>query len=475
MQNHKRKIGVELEYLIVDAEGLAVKYPQMVQLWRELARFGWTIKKDYYTKKLIAVHKGQDVIGTDYGVCLLELSLSPFQNLHQLKDKVNHCLSLVRQAAQKKSLLVLAYGIQPKSKLSAEYLSPKAYCNLVTKNFLRVKKHRNNCLKWNTAIAANQVNIDLGISEATDALNVFNALSGLFIALCANSPIYQSKRGKHHEQRSFFIDQIPEPCFKFRMGLPQAAFKNLVDYFRETLKINPLFIQRDQQIIDLNENQKISFDRYLHGKVWLGETVDGSLIKVNPDIDDLRLAQRFYWPEARLRYGFKKDASLTKFLGVHQNNKNLIRFLENNLEFLYLEVRPCAAAPNGEETAPSALSLGLLCNLEKAKELYQSLSWNEWRAIRKQTIRRSLKVRKIYPLVQQMLEISEDGLRSRRMGEEKYLEPLWRRFRQKQSPAMKVLDVYQKQRMAGLLSYVEWTSAGNYSVFSSSYGILIAL
>ncbi|MEK9165689.1 MAG: hypothetical protein AAB525_02430 [Patescibacteria group bacterium] len=223
--------------------------------------------------------------------------------------------------------------------------------------------------------------------------------------------------------------------------MPRVPFKNLSNYFFEILKINPLFIIKGSKIIDIANNKKMTFEQYLQGQNWQGCTSAGEIMKINPQMRDLLLVQKFYWPECRLRFAFKKEARLSAFLSIYKNNNRLIAFCRKNLKKLYLEVRSCAAAPQGEEMASIALSLGLLSNLSEAKKLYKSLGWTKWRQIRKNAIIKSMECEPILHLIEKVLLIAEAGLKLRNLGEEKYLLPLWQRLQQKQSPAIKVLQM----------------------------------
>lgn len=256
-----------------------------------------------------------------------------------------------------------------------------------------------------------------------------------------HSPIYQNKITGFHAYRSYLIDSLAEPKFTYRLGMPQRPFKNLSDYFSEIFKINPLFIIRGNKIIDIVNNKKMTFEQYLQEQNWRGCTLTGKIANVNPQMQDLLSVQKFYWSEARLRYSFKAKTSLRKFLSIYRNNCQLTDFLRQNLKTLYLEIRPCDSGPQGEETAMAALFLGLLSNLYNAKRLYNSLSWDKWRRIRKNTISKSMEYKPVWHLIKKALLIAETGLQSRRLGEEKYLLPLWERFRQKQNPAIKILQI----------------------------------
>lgn len=439
MQNQKRKIGVELEYPAVDSSGASIKSNDSALIWQELKFKGWQMIKDAYTKKAISVLKSNDRIDTDWGAGLLELALAPCSNLHQLQKRIQRRLKIITSVAKKLDFLLLAYGIQPKTKCSGVHLTQKSYYPLILQNFFSSKQKRENCIRINCSIAANQVNIDLDAREAIDAINVFNGLSGLFIALCANSPVYQNKITGFHEYRSYLIDSLAELKFQSRLGMPPRPFKDLSDYFLEILKINPLFIIRGSKIIDIANNKKMTFEQYLQGQNWRGRALTGEIVKVNPQMQDLLLVQKFYWPEGRLRFAFKKEAALSEFLSVYKNNNQFIAFCRKNLTKLYLEVRSCATAPQDEEIASVALSLGLLSDLSEAKKLYKSLNWNKWRRIRKNAIIKSMEYEQILPLIEKILTIAKTGLRSRGLKEEKYLEICLERLAQRQSPAMQAL------------------------------------
>ena len=277
--------------------------------------------------------------------------------------------------------------------------------------------------------AASQVHLAVTQSELLDSVNTFNRLGGLFSALTASSPIWAGSVDKDWlDIREIFWDK----CWTNRIeqvGIPED-FKTVDDYLNKILSFRPQMVKRDGEFI------KITSAKTVGGFVKkasenFGETVNGERVSLDSKLDDVFFHIGFAWWQARLVPGYGT-----------------------------LEVRSVGQQPPGDVLAPAALSLGLLENLSKAKKLANRLSYKEWVALRFDALRHGLKAesggKSVVGLVGEMIEVSEEGLVTRGLGEEKYLESLKKRLKNKRTPADESIAAFEKGGIESLIELVRF-------------------
>jgi gamma-glutamylcysteine synthetase len=115
-----------------------------------------------------------------------------------------------------------------------------------------------------------------------------------------------------------------------------------------------------------------------------------------------------------------------------------------------LEFRPACAQPRDEFLAASAFANGLVEAHDLLQEFADELHLprDAWASFRVDAARRSVDAelggRKALPLLTQVLEIAEEGLKRRREGEEAFLIPMWERHAHRTSPAKEARAAWEK-------------------------------
>ncbi|MBQ5630139.1 MAG: glutamylcysteine synthetase, partial [Ruminococcus sp.] len=114
-----------------------------------------------------------------------------------------------------------------------------------------------------------------------------------------------------------------------------------------------------------------------------------------------------------------------------------------------IEFRSSCCQPIGDVMTVAAFHLGLMDRTERLKKLIEadnSIYHNGYNAaeLRHQLVHRDLPKYVdpdcVYDLVRKVLELSFEGLAQRGQGEEKYLEPLFERVKNRTNPAKTMLD-----------------------------------
>lgn len=438
----KRKIGLECEFPVVFESGDAVSYGVIRLMFRHLGKLGFTLHKDEGTGEVVAADgaisdgKGRfgynkDTIGTDVGYCTVEVSFAPEENLLLLDQHVTKVMRLLVDFFSQHHCRILGYGVQPVTRPNKLLLANKGrYIFFEQDSLNRFIDPRDGVdLHVFTTSCANQVHIDIYKQEAIRAVNVFNGLSGLQIAFGANAPIW---KGKVDEQWKAIREIFWDYGWTNRLdqtGVPKK-FKNFQDYVNYLGSFRPLMVKRNGEYIKIVN--KATFMDYLQSATAIGATVKGKKVLLKPQTSDIHFQAGFAWINGRLAPAYGT-----------------------------LEARVCCQQPPGETLVVPAFVLGVIENLIEAEKLLNLYQWDDWQKLRFDALRHTFSARmnnkSIVPLVKKLVTVAYDGLKKRKLGEEKFLEPLWKRIKERQAPADRAIDVFNAKGMRAFLEEYSFT------------------
>ncbi|ROR97918.1 gamma-glutamylcysteine synthetase [Sinobacterium caligoides] len=435
-----RGIGVECEIPIVEEAGEAVSLRGIQNMFLYLEKIGFQLDYDDYSGLIVAATRRNaksaenfpyctDTITTDTAYSTLEVVLAPQHNLHDIQSQLEEVLFLLKTFFDSQNCLMLGCGIQPISPPSRKLLMPKErYCffeKLSTNHLVKQQTGADSSLLNITA--SNQCHIEIGLEDGLIAANVLNALSGLQIALHANSPICE---GSVDANRKANREMMWDVCFPNRLqqiGIP-PAFASAESYIAYLLNFKTLLVKREGQYFQIINRDSFS-DFLLNQVPATGVSLEGKERIIEPRADDIEQLIPFGWFNARLvpKYGT-------------------------------VESRMCCQQPQNEMLTPSALTLGLVENLQAAHEFSTRYSLSTWREIRIQAARDALEAtvegKHIVALLGEFLDIAKAGLQGRQLGEEVFLQPLYERIEQRQVPADLAIEVFKKRGMKAFLQHV---------------------
>ncbi|MDA2935896.1 glutamate-cysteine ligase family protein [Patescibacteria group bacterium AH-259-L05] len=391
-----RKVGLEKEYPVIDAK--TYKAADIQKIFPALIQFGWSpILDDVYYDVVTGVKKNGVEITTDGGYCTLEIIMPPEKSILIASEKLQKIEKVVATVCKEWNMYILGYGIQPRT---------------ISHPRLWTKKGRYDAIqcalgsKVNQTVitASDQVHIDIAREELIDSINIFNALSGPIIYLFAHSPIWNNTLDRN---RRLAIRENIWASFvnKNRFGIPPQPFNGIEEFIWHILKL-PLYIAK-------HENNYI--------------------------VPNIPFAQ---W--------MKRD----------NNWKDQWKFHEGSIWFnarpksifATLEIRPACSQKSGENSSLAALVMGLVQELQHAKTLTETLSWEQWHQLKNDAMygRNTKTLKKIS---KEMLKITFKGLVHRGMDEEVLAEPLTQRLYQK-TPAQEAIEVFEQEGMTGLVNNV---------------------
>jgi gamma-glutamylcysteine synthetase len=441
----RRMVGLECEFPVVHKTGEAVNYNIIRGIFPYLQELGFGLCRDEGTGETVvaemALGQGRgrfgyekDRIGTDLGYCTIELSLTPEDNLFGLASHFDDVMRRLIHYFDAHQCFILGYGVQPLTPPGRHLLANKGRFSLCEPDSLNrfIDPRDGLDLHVFTTSAASHCHVDIYAEEAIRAVNAFNSLSGLQIALSANSPIWKGAIDPHWKAiREVFWDYGWTNRLE-QTGMPKW-FDSFSDYLAYICGFRPLILKRNGEYFRLLHKTRF-IDFLLCQEGATGERVNGETVLLFPEWEDVYFHAGFAWFNARLA-------------PAHGT----------------LEARVFCQQPPGETLAVPALVLGLVENLEQVEALVAAFSWPEWKRLRsdalQHTFRASIGGQNILPLVRELLHIAESGLQKRGLKEEVFLKPFFERVEREKPPADEAIDTFETAGLDAFLRSFSFSSS----------------
>lgn len=427
MASPQRWVGLENEYLLVDATGQMCSRSIVDELWLALHKLGWQLLKDDVSEQVIGVqwrrselegvkHHHFDVITTDLGYAVLEIDLAPTPSLVLAHQRLRQLIETVTSILTTLGGVLLAYGVQPSTGPDPTHLARKSRYKLML-DLCRQESVLNTLgygVDLHTLDAACQTHVEVARDETIPVVNALNATSGLRVALLANSPVWQNDLAGYKAVRLQFVDWC-WPGRKQQLGIP-PRFQNIEHYVDYIFDFRPLMVKRQQKLYQIsNHGTFLRFFTAAQGQP--GVSLDGQTRHLYGCVEDVLSQAGLAWFSARLQpaYGTVED-------------------------------RVCCQQPPSQHLCGTALTLGLVENYPALLEFSTRLSLDQWRDIHQLAILYGADFS--YPgvtireLLTSLVSIAALGLKRRALGEEYYLEPLYDRIEMRYCPADNVLACF---------------------------------
>lgn len=425
----ERRIGAELKFPLVNPDGSAVSLETVQALWRYLAGHGWDMIEDPVTGQIagakIAGPYNDTVAACETGYCKTEFSLAHVANLFELTESINELRHTLAPFAEEHDVRFLGYGIQPLTPPSQDLLFKKArscFWEQALPSNQRIPAERGDDVHLFTVNAGSHVHVSIAPEDAVRAVNVLNGFAGPQIALTAHSPIWQGQRDDQYLCVNEKLWDWWEPA-EGRVGIPVRPFKDLEDYVHAIEDLAPIYVKRDGQPILLPEFT--AFRDYYNSEAPTGMSLQGKAVSLEPKLDDIRVHNSCYWYTARIS------------------------------QYFTVENRVFDQQPPGELESAAALTLGLVSAASSAWEELSRYAWASLRQAREVACREGLEGQTdefaMTELAGRMLQVADYGLAQRRLGEEKYLEPLRENLRQRACPALHAMKIFDASGVTGLV------------------------
>lgn len=426
-----RRVGVELKFPFVQADGQAVAPETVDALWQHLIQRGWRPDMDSPGGPTVGARKAGEhndtVASCETGYCKTEFSLAHAGDISDVREGAVSLAVDLAPFFESGDTALLCYGIQPVSAPSASLLMQKMRASFWDKAFPSnnvVPPAEGDDVHLFTLNACSHVHVSIARDDAVKAVNVLNGFAGAQISLTANSGVAGDWIGDHRLKcmNEKFWDWW-EPA-KDRVGVPSEPFTNLEDYVGRIGNLKPVYAKREGSPVLLCYDHSNLLD-YLRQRPAKGRTPDGNTVYLTPEEADIATHNSCYWYTARIS------------------------------RYYTVENRVFDQQPADSLLAPAALTLGLVENLDEAWEEISAYDWELLRETREAACRLGMNWTigdlTAGDLAERMLEIATRGLKARDKGEEDYLDTLWDRLERERCPADDAADLIAARGITGLV------------------------
>ncbi len=438
------KIGIESELPVVDRRGHAAGREAVQGVFRRLAgRDGFSPYADAASGALLGVRSpragGTLDIGTDYGVCTIEMALPPEEDYARAKAVWNDCLdSLLLPELAAEGLSALAHGCQPKTEtLGGPYLADKGHYRLWLERAEQYPGHYA-ADAW-PGFAAVQFNVDVPVDEVVTACNTLIKLTPLIFAWGANDAVFGGVVQPWHSIRLRGYTELAEanPFFSHRLLFPHHLYRDLADYMREAWA-RPVFqVEREGRIYSPLVAGLTTAE---FASVGQADFTDLSGVKktLHCTTADLAAGLVFYWPAVRIRVRLNDSLTVPEITDAVAAGRAR-SVLEDGGRGCFVEIRHLPTMDRAETFAWLAMLLGWLGDLEGCRVLTEDWTLDDVRASAADILTRgwsaSVHGRPLPEWGAAAFDLADASLRRRPVAPPAELAPLERRLREGTSPA----------------------------------------
>ncbi|MFO7975770.1 MAG: glutamate-cysteine ligase family protein [Candidatus Hydrogenedentota bacterium] len=411
--NGSRRIGAELKFALVNADGTAASRETVAALWRYLADRGWDLVYDSMTGipsgARVAGEQNDSVASCETGYCKTEFSLAHRADLNAIETQVSTLRELLQPFAEKHHVFFLGFGTLPGTPPSAELIAKKRRASFWDRVFPSnhfIEPEDGDDAHLFTVNVASHVHVSVAEQEAVEAVNVLNGFAPAQIALMADSCVWKGQYDPDYKCVAEVFWDMWEAA-KDRSGMPPRPFEDSRDYARHVAELAPVYVKRDGDPVILKDYD--SFMDYAAADSPCGYNPREERVSLEPSMKDLDTHNSCYWYNARIS------------------------------RYYTVENRVCDQQPPEDLLCPAALTLGLVEARKEAWEELDSYDWDLLRTARAEACKEGVGARAnglaVRELAGRMLDIARLGLKRRGMNEERFLEPLARRLRDRMCPA----------------------------------------
>lgn len=459
----KRKISFEVEYPVVnktDARGLSQE--SFRNVWTRLGHDGWDTSTDSLNGLMTGVSKliqddklkhcvnACQSISTDTGP-LIEIVPHPEDDLFSLDGQFAQLRSLAVREIDKVGGQILGLGSHPNTGDSkSEYMqlrTPRSSYDYAIEQ--RGWPHE----KLLT-IASIQEVIDVCAADAFRVNRVLTRLCGLMMFIFRNSPDLYGDSGLLSTRPSKWVQSVTSSNPKFigdikKVNIPEEEVTCWQDYFDLLWSRNPMFLLGTKQHGLCYIPDHPNFGEFLTkapSNGWEGMSITGRNVMVSPSMDFVNFTDWTYFGFCRPRWKMQSDADmggLTKAFIY----RNMDEFFMENIQKIMIENRSNCSGFPGQELSSLAFVLGIVENLDDAEKFVFDHDYDFWKEVFRLSQFHPLSSAEvnnisIVALAEEILLISRQGVKSRCLKEECFLDPIEEIIEGGKSRSELVLDYF---------------------------------
>ncbi|WP_407720954.1 glutamylcysteine synthetase [Ruminococcus sp. JE7B6] len=418
-------IGVEIEMPIVNLNGEAVDFDTVHLLTAAFLReFDFTatsFDEEGHIYSAVNSENG-DVFSYDCSYNNMEFSFGKEKNLYTIHDRFKTYYGFVQEFFKKFNYTLTGMGINPNRgvnhNLPIENGRYKMLFNHLSSfsKYFYIPMFFHRYPQFGMFSSASQVQLDVTRERLPEVVDTFNKLEPVKALIFSNSVLL----GENEDLlccRDMLWENSTHGVNQHNVGMYDCDINSVEDLLSYISTASIYCVEREGKYLNF---PPVNILEYFTLDSLTGEyTENGKAyqMKFSPQPEDISYLRTFKFEDLTYR---------------------------GTIEF-----RSSCCQPIGDVMTVAAFHLGLMDRTERLKKLIEadnSIYHNGYNAaeLRHQLVHRDLPKYVdpdgVYDLARKVLELSFEGLAQRGQGEEKYLEPLFERVKNRTNPAKTMLD-----------------------------------
>lgn len=419
-------VGIEIEMPILNLDKRAVDFKKVHEITdRFLEKFSFEAEGiDSQGNIYSAIDKNTgDILSYDCSYNNLELSLGKAKDLKTLSFRFEKYYSFLQGELSKYHYTLTGMGVNPYRIYNNNVPIPNERYRMLFHHLGSYKKYENlpmhfhNYPEYGTFSSASQVQLDVDYDDLIITLEAFSKLEPIKALLFSNSVLL----GEHEELlccRDAFWENSTHGINPHNIGMFLTEFENIDDLQAYIQSTSIYCVMRDGKYINF---PPIKIMEYFKKQTILGEFFNGETyeeIRFEPEIEDIDYLRTFKFEDLTFRGTIEFRSVCCQPIKDSMTVAAFHLGLKNEVEALYDMLK------NDKVIYHKGYNAAELRKLFVRNELPEFVDENA-----------------LYQLTEKILELSRTGLMKRGYGEEKYLEPLYRRAADRTNPAKRMLSL----------------------------------
>lgn len=416
-------IGVEIEIPILNLNKAAVSFDIVHNITGHfINEFSFEVSGTDDDGNIFSAinNRNGDIISYDCSYNNLEFSFGKEKELYSIQKRFIKYYTYFKNEFNKYNYTLTGMGVNPYRIYNNNVPIPNGRYRMLFHHLHSYKKYKlpmyfHNYPEYGTFSSASQVQLDVEYDSLPLVLNTFSKLEPIKAIIFSNSVLI----GDNDNLlccRDMFWENSTHGINPHNIGMYDCEFNN-TDEILSYIKSTSIYcVEKENKYINF---APINIMDYFSRSEIEGEYFDGSSyqsIKFTPEADDINYLRTFKFEDLTYR---------------------------GTVEF-----RSVCCQPIKDSMTVAAFHLGIMNNLDKAKEIldndtviyHKGYTADELRKILiKKGLPSFIERDKLYLLAEKILDIAYEGLAARGYGEETLLNPLYKRVSEQVTPADKIL------------------------------------
>lgn len=426
----KNFIGIEIEIPIINLDKKAVDFDVVHKITKRFQNQYGDFREDGidYDGNIFSLKnpKNDDIVCYDCSYNNIEFAMGKERDLFSINNRFSDYYLFVKESFEEYNHTLTGMGINPYRKYNLNKPIPSErylmlYHHLRSyKNYKNVPMHFHNYPEYGMFSSASQVQLDVSKDDLVKTINVFSKIEPIKALLFSNSVLFGE-----NDNLTCFRDALWEYSTHgvnpHNIGGYDVDFKDIDDLQAYLESLNIYCVMRDGAYINFESMNLLDYfaQDYVQGEIYSND--EYRKIDIKPCINDIKYLRPF------------KFINLT-FRGT-------------------VEFRSICTQPIRDSMCVAAFHLGLKNQLDELERLienddviyHKGYTAGELRKLLiQEEIPKMFNKKDICKLSKDIVDLAAVGLEDRGIGEEIFLNPLYRRIKNHTNPGKELLGSIRK-------------------------------